>query len=139
VSLLTVIVASVAMERLASSLGHRFAVPEIVIGALVLAAVTSLPNAVAGIYLASKGRGAAALSTSLNSNSINVTLGLLLPAAVVGLGETSTLVTLLAAWWVTLSASILVTAYRSRGLGRGAGTVIVGTYLVFVGWLLANS
>jgi cation:H+ antiporter len=137
-SLVTVVVASIAMERLASSLGRRYAVPQIVIGALVLAAVTSLPNAVAGIYLASKGRGAAALSTSLNSNSINVTLGLLLPAAVVGLGKTSTLTTLLAVWWIGLSTCILISAYRSRGLGRGAGIVIVCAYLIFVGWLLTN-
>jgi cation:H+ antiporter len=138
-ALVTVVVASIAMERLGSSLGRRYAVPEIVVGALVLAAVTSLPNAVAGIYLASKGRGAAALSTSLNSNSINVTLGLLLPAVVVGFGEASTLTTILAAWWVGLSTSILITAYHSRGLGRGVGTLIVAAYLVFVGWLLVTT
>ena len=44
---------------------------------------------VAGVYLASKGRGAAALSTVLNSNSINVTIGLLLPAMFLGLGSPS--------------------------------------------------
>ena len=38
-------------------------------GALVLAAVTSLPNAVAAVYLAMRGSGAAVLSTSLNSNA----------------------------------------------------------------------
>ncbi|MGH3255230.1 MAG: hypothetical protein ACRDOU_07430, partial [Streptosporangiaceae bacterium] len=65
----------------------RYAVPEIVIGGLVLAAVTSLPNAVAAVYLAARGRGAATLSTALNSNTLNVAAGLLLPAAVIGLGR----------------------------------------------------
>ena len=55
-------VASVAMEQGASSLWARIsAVPEIVVGGLVLAAVTSLPNAVSAVYLARRGRGAAAL------------------------------------------------------------------------------
>jgi Ca2+/Na+ antiporter len=44
-SLLVVVVASVTMERAASALGTRFAIPEIVVGGLVLAAVTSLRTA----------------------------------------------------------------------------------------------
>ena len=55
------------MERAASALGTRFAVPEIVVGGLVLAAVTSLPNAVAAVYLAARGRGAATLSIAATS------------------------------------------------------------------------
>jgi Ca2+/Na+ antiporter len=62
-------------------MGSRFVIPEIVVGGLVLAAVTSLPNAVAAIYLAARGRGAATLSTALNSNTLNVAIGLLVPAA----------------------------------------------------------
>jgi len=54
-SLLVVIAASVTMERAAAALGNRFAIPEIVVGGLVLAAVTSLPNAVAAVYLAARG------------------------------------------------------------------------------------
>src|SRR5215471_15387742 len=77
-ALLVVVVASVAMERAATLLGTRFAIPDIVVG-VVLAAVTSLPNSVAAVYLAARGRGAAMLSTTLNSNALNVTAGLLLP------------------------------------------------------------
>src|SRR5690242_13966075 len=43
-SLLVVIAASVTMERAAADLGAQYAIPEIVTGGLVLAAVTSLPN-----------------------------------------------------------------------------------------------
>src|SRR6266568_1485155 len=57
-ALTVVIAASVTMERAASVLGARWAVPELVTGGLVLAAVTSLPNAVAAVYLAGAGRGA---------------------------------------------------------------------------------
>ena len=126
-----VIVASVAMERAASSLGDHLGVPEIITGALVLAAVTSLPNAVAAVYLASRGRGAATLSTALNSNTLNVAAGLLLPGALLGLGHPSGQALLVTAWYAGLSLAVLVLAWRHRGLGRGAGAVIIAAYAAF--------
>ncbi len=132
-----VVAASVMMERAAAALGSRFAIPDIVVGGLVLAAVTSLPNAVAAVYLAGRGRGAATLSTALNSNALNVTIGLLLPAAVTGLGRPSGQAALIAAWYTGLTAVVLVFAYRDRGIGRAAGILVIAAYLVFAGSLLA--
>jgi cation:H+ antiporter len=136
VALIVVIVASVAMERGASSLGAHFAVPDIVVGALVLAAVTSLPNAVSAIYLARRGRGAATLSTALNSNSLNVTFGLLLPATLIGLAKPSGSGLLVAGWYAGLTALTLALAYAGRGLGRGSGGVVIAAYVLFVSLLL---
>ncbi len=136
-SLLVVIAASVMMELAASALGTRFAVPEIVVGGLVLAAVTSLPNAVAAIYLAARGRGAATLSTALNSNALNVTIGLLLPAVVIGLGRPSAEATLITVWYLGLTAAVLAFAYRDRGISRPTGILIIVAYLVFAGSTLA--
>jgi cation:H+ antiporter len=136
ISLVVVVVASVTMERTASDLGQRLGVPEIVIGALVLAAVTSLPNAVAAVYLAVRGRGAAVLSIALNSNSLNVVVGLLLPGAVIGLGAPSSQTALVAAWYLELTAVTFWFAHRQGGLGRPVGALIVGAYAIFVGWLL---
>jgi cation:H+ antiporter len=138
-SLLVVVAASVMMERAASALGSRFAVPEIVVGALVLAAVTSLPNAVAAVWLAGRGRGAATLSTALNSNALNITIGLLLPAAVIGLGRPDGQTTLIAAWYVGLTAVVLAFAYRDRGISRAAGILVIAAYLLFAGSLLASA
>ena len=122
-ALLVVVVASVTMERAASALGSRFAIPEIVVGGLVLAAVTSLPNAVAAVYLAARGRGAATLSTALNSNTLNVTIGLLLPAVIIGLGRPTGQATLIAGWYIGLTAVTLAFAYRDGGISpfRGSG------------------
>ena len=49
-----VVAASVMMERAALALGIRFRGTQTVVGALVLAAVTSLPNAVAAVWLAAR-------------------------------------------------------------------------------------
>jgi len=86
VALISVVAASITMEQAATALGHRYAVADIIIGGLVLAVVTSLPNAVSAVYLARRGRGAAVLSTALNSNAINVAAGLLIPASLAELG-----------------------------------------------------
>jgi len=82
----------------------------------VLAVVTSLPNAVSAVYLARRGRGAAVLSTALNSNAINVVAGLLIPACLAGLGPRSGQDILVAAWYAGLTVFALALAYRGRGL-----------------------
>ncbi len=131
VALAVVVAASVAMERAAVSLGTAWAVPELVVGGLVLAAVTSLPNAVAAVYLAARGRGAATLSTALNSNTLNVAAGLLLPAAILGLGRPSGQALLITLWYVLLTLAVLGLAYRHRGIGRVAGALIIAAYVAF--------
>jgi cation:H+ antiporter len=131
-----VVGASVAMEQGASALGVRYRIAEVVVGGLVLAAVTSLPNAVAAVYLARRGRGAAALSTALNSNAINVTAGLLLPATIVGLSTPSAPGLLVAGWYLGLTAVTLLLAYAFCGLHRSSGWAIIALYALFVAALL---
>jgi cation:H+ antiporter len=138
-ALAAVIVASALMEYAASKFGNRHRVPEILTGAVVLAAVTSLPNAVAAIYLALRGRGAAALSTSLNSNALNLVIGLMLSGAILGLGPPSGQLAFVASWALGLTLFTLLTAYRSRGLTRLQGAAIIGAYLVFVAVLVATA
>jgi cation:H+ antiporter len=139
VALTVVVAASVAMERAAVSLGRRYGVPEIIVGGLVLAAVTSLPNAVAAVYLAARGRGHATLSTALNSNTINVVAGLLLPGAVLGLGRPSPQADLVVAWYAAFTLAVLALAWRHSGLSRGVGAVVIGAYAAFCGSLLASA
>jgi cation:H+ antiporter len=134
-----VIGASIAMEQTASTLGARHHVAEIVIGALILAGVTSLPNAVAALYLAARGRGAATLSIALNSNALNVTAGLLLPGVLVGLGRPSGQATLVAAWYLGLTAATLAGAYLGRGLRRPHGVLIICGYVGFAAAVLITS
>lgn len=131
VAVVVVVGASVAMEKSAVTLGGRWAVPGIVLGGLILAGVTSLPNAVAAVYLAGRGRGAATLSTAMNSNTLNVIAGLLLPATIVGFSVASGSAALVAWWYLGLTVLALSLAYVGRGLGRGAGALIIAAYLAF--------
>lgn len=139
VALVVVVAASVAMERAASSLGRHFAIPGIVTGGLVLAAVTSLPNAVAAIYLARRGRGAAVLSTALNSNAINVAFGLLAPAVALGLGAPQVSSLLVVSCYGGLTLACVAVVARRRSVGRISGSAIIAAYGGFVVALLAVS
>jgi cation:H+ antiporter len=137
VAVVVVVGASIAMEQAAADLGSRHGVPEILVGALVLAAVTSLPNAVAGVYLAAHGRGAATLSTAFNSNGINVLAGLLIPTTLLGLAAPSTTTTYIALSYLAMTGLVIVTSYAQRGLRRSAGIAIVAVYAAFVAALVA--
>lgn len=137
VALVIVIAASIAMERGASSLGHHFHVADAVIGGVALAAVTSLPNAVAALHLASKRRGAAAFSTALTSNNLNVVAGLFIPGAIVGIARSSFAGDLTALSYLMLTVLVLVVAFARRGLSRRVGLVVIAGYALFVAWLFA--
>ena len=138
VMLAAVVAASVTMEQAATALGRRYAVADIVTGALVLAVVTSLPNAVSAVYLARRGRGAAVLSTALNSNAINVTAGLLVPASLAGLGTPGGQNLLVTSWYAGLTVLALALAWHGRGLGRLPGALIIAGYLAFTAALAVS-
>jgi Ca2+/Na+ antiporter len=94
-------------------------------------------NAVVAVHLAAKGRGAATLSTALNSNSLNVIAGLLIPGVFVGLARSSVSGSVTTWWRVGLATVTLVLAFSSRGLRRWQGGLIVVRYLAFVVVLLS--
>jgi Ca2+/Na+ antiporter len=112
-------------------LGHRWSVPEYLVGVLVLAVLTSLPNAFTGIRLGLQSRGSALLSETLNSNTINLVAGIAIPALFLSLGSFSGLVAFDLAWLIGMT--LVVLALLVRGVGRSGGALIVGLYLVFLG------
>jgi Ca2+/Na+ antiporter len=106
-------------------------VPEIVTGGVILAAITSLPNAVAAVYLARRGRGPAAFSVALNSNAVNVVVGLMIPAVLasgVSLTKDSAFIT---AAYLVLTIVTVGIAWVLRGIDRWAGALIIALYVGF--------
>ena len=139
IMLLLVVGASVILERTASDFGASMNWSPLVVGAVVIAIVTSIPNVVAAVHLARKGRGAATMSEAMNSNRINTLAGLLVPAVFVGAGfaasvtaETKTLA------WIYLVFTVVVLGWTlwRRGVGRFAGIALLLAYLTLVGVLI---
>jgi Ca2+/Na+ antiporter len=138
VAVVVVVVASVGMEAAAASLGTHAGLSALVVGAVVLAAVTSLPNAVGALYLARRARGSAVLSEATNSNMLNVAVGLLVPAVLLGANAASSDGRFVAVWYLAMTVLCVAVAAARRGLGRLAGVVIVAVYVAFVASAVAR-
>jgi hypothetical protein len=78
------------------------------------------------------------LSTTLNSNTLNVIVGLLLPAAVVGLGRPSGQEVLITAWYAGMLTVVLAFAYRDNGLVRAVGAGVIAAYAAFAVSVVAS-
>ncbi len=130
-ALVSIILASIGMVRIASSLGPRWGITDAVVGMLVLATLTGIPNAIVAIRLATQGRGAAVVSEALNSNTINILAGIGLPSVVLGAGAISDR-THFAIWWLIgmTALTVAVIAFR-RGIYRWGGATIIALYIIF--------
>jgi cation:H+ antiporter len=140
-SLVVVVGAAALMERAVSTGGKALGLPEIVTGGVWLAAVTSLPNAVAAVYLARAGKGAAVLSEAMNSNTVNVIGGLLLPAVAGGaaLVEVGSGGLLTGGFYAGLTVAGLALAYSGSGLRRLPGASLIVAYCGFLVALVVTS
>jgi cation:H+ antiporter len=78
-ALVVIVVGAGLMVQGALTLGARWAVPSVLVGVVALAAATSLPNAYAAIRLALDGHGAAVVSATFNSNTLNLIAGIAMP------------------------------------------------------------
>src|SRR5207248_8174291 len=90
-ALAIIVVGSIGMVDAALRLSERWSVPDVIVGIIVLAILTSLPNAFTAVRLAFQGRGSALVSETLNSNTVNLVFGVAIPALFVTLGSTSAL------------------------------------------------
>lgn len=129
-ALAAVVGGAYGMVVAAQSLADRWNVADVVVGALVLAALTSIPNLIAAVRLARHGRGAACVSESLNSNNANILVGLCIPAVIVGVGSASGIEIFTACWMIGMTA-IAVALGFGRGLTRREGAVIIALYVAF--------
>ncbi len=130
-ALTAVVLGSIGMVDTSLSLGGRWGVSQVVIGTFVLAALTGLPNVLASVRLAVRGRGSAVVSESFNSNTVNLLVGVTVPALLAGVAVPTGTVELSVWWLVAITAlTVVFTGYRG-GLRRGEGAVVMALYLVF--------
>jgi Ca2+/Na+ antiporter len=113
-------------------------VPGVITGAIVLAAVTSVPNAVAAVFLTRRGRASATLSEAFNSNTLNVLAGLLIPAVIITSPDLGGALRI-AVWYGVLTAATIALALAGRGLNRRSGALIIAAYLVFAVTVIAGA
>ncbi len=123
---------SVGVVQAAVTLADAWSVPAPIVGTLLLAGLTSLPNAYGAVRLARHGRGAALVSETLNSNTINLVAGVVMPALVFGITSPPKSVTPDLLWLLALTLVALGGLAQPSGLTRRGGAVIIVLYAVFV-------
>ncbi len=129
----TLIVAgSAGMVQSALTLGDRWHVSNAVLGVLILAPLTSIPNALTGVRLGATRRGSALVSETFNSNTINLAFGVAVPALFVGVGATSALGRVDIAWLIAMTALCLLLLAQRKGIHRVGASALICLYLAFV-------
>jgi len=126
-----VVLGSLAMVRSALQLAPGLHVSGWLLGSVILAALTSLPNLYVALHFARSERGTALLSAAMNSNSINLLAGLMVPALLLGAAAVRTGLTDMT-WLLALTVLAVAVPLLRRGVGRAGGLVILGSYAAFV-------
>lgn len=67
-----IVITSVLLVRTATFLGNHWGIPDVWVGTFVIATLTGIPNMIAAMRLAFRGRGAALASEAFNSNTLNL-------------------------------------------------------------------
>ena len=130
-SLTCVVASAYYLLQSTESLGRIWHVSDLILGTLILSAATSLPNAVAAIGLARRGRGSPVVAEAFGSNNLNIFIGIALPSVLIGLGRITPVMKfeLIFLLIVTLISVVLLSV--KGGLSRLSGTLLAVSYPIF--------
>ncbi len=134
-ALVVIVIGAVLLVRSALTLGSRYEVPTVLVGVIGLAAATGLPNVYAATRLAMDGRGAAVVSETFNSNTLNVIAGIALPMIFV-----PALPAAIPHGYVVwlLGITMLALLLLVRGIGRRGAALLLFVYAGFVAYTLVT-
>ncbi|HXR10971.1 MAG TPA: hypothetical protein VN770_01640 [Gaiellaceae bacterium] len=130
-ALAVIVLGSIGMVHAGIRLGHAAGIPDVLIGALVLAVVTSIPNAYTGVRLGLARRGSALVSETLNSNTINLVGGLAIPALFVTVAGSGGLERADGVWLLAATTLALVLLAPRGGVRRAGGLLLVASWIAF--------
>ena len=138
-ALAIIVLGSTGMVESALNLAHRWSVPDVIVGILVLAILTSIPNAFTAARLAFQRRGSAVVSETFNSNTTNLAFGIALPALFISIGSTSDLSRFDLGWLLLMTLVAIALFARRGGVTRSGGAAILLLYAVFVAVQIASA
>jgi cation:H+ antiporter len=127
-----IVVGSIGMVQTALALGDRWHLRGAVVGVVVLAPLTSLPNAITAVRLGLQDRGSALVSETFNSNTINLVAGVIVPSLFTAIARASLVAKLDLAWLGAMTVVVSVLLARAGGLRRAGAGVLVWLYAGFV-------
>ncbi|MCG1003497.1 MULTISPECIES: sodium:calcium antiporter [Halobacterium] len=133
----------VAVEQLVGaveSLGHTFGIPEFLAGVTVVAAATSLPDALVSVRAAKAGKGITSLGNVLGSNTFDLLVAIPVGVLLVGAVTVNFAVAVPMLGVLTLATVLLFAILRTdlSVTGVEAYTLLVA-YAAFVAWAVSET
>lgn len=131
-ALMMIVVGSMGIVHATLRITETWGISKGLVGGLVLAVLTGIPNTYTAVVLGLEKKGTAVVSETLNSNTINIVVGVGLPALFFGMkGDTE--LAILELWWLLgMTAVAVLLPALSRGINRSIGFIIIGLYLAYV-------
>lgn len=126
-----IIAGATGMVESALSIAGRWQLAPGVLGLLVLGPLTSLPNAYTAIRLGRARRGAAVVSETMNSNTINLAAGVILPGLALSVVARTGGSYIDFAWLGVMNLVALAMLARRRGMSRLNGFALIAIFLAF--------
>jgi cation:H+ antiporter len=133
----------VAVEQLVGSveaLGHTFGVPEFLAGVTVVAAATSLPDALVSVRAASADKGITSLGNVLGSNTFDLLVAIPVGVLIAGSATVDFAVAVPMFGVLTLATVLLFTFLRTDlSVTNAESYVLLVAYLLFVAWVVGET
>jgi cation:H+ antiporter len=127
-----IVAGSVGMVQAAIALSDHWQFSRALLGTLILAPLTSIPNALTGVRLGLARRGSALISETFNSNSINLAVGVIATSLFVSFAGLSGSATVAVGWLVAVTALTLVLLGLPGGMRRAGAGLLLASYAGFV-------
>ena len=138
--LLLVVVAVESLVGAIEGLNAAFGIPEFFAGATVLAAATSLPDALISVRAARGGRAVTSLGNVLGSNTFDLLVAIPVGVLIVGSAPVSFAVAAPMMGVLTLATVLLFTLLRTDLVLTDAESyALLAAYLAFVAWIAGET
>jgi len=133
----------VAVEQLVGAVGglnQAFGIPEFLAGVTIIAAATSLPDAIVSVRTARAGRHVTSLGNVLGSNTFDLLVAIPIGVLIVGSVPVDFAVAVPMMGVLTVATILLFAVLRTGlSLSRAEAYVLLVSYVVFVAWVVAET
>jgi cation:H+ antiporter len=140
VGLLVILIAVELLVGGVEGLNATFGIPEFLAGVTILAAATSLPDALVSVRAARDGRGVTSLGNVLGSNTFDLLVAIPVGVLIAGSAPVSFTVAAPMMGILTVATIILFTVLRTDlTLTTAESCALLIAYFVFVGWVVGET
>ncbi|MEO6902747.1 MAG: hypothetical protein ABI315_06290 [Bacteroidia bacterium] len=131
-TLVVIVFSSIEIVRSAIFLSDAWNINKTILGVIILASLTGIPNVITAIKMALEKNDIAVMSEALNSNNLNIFFGVCIPSLIFGISALSKQTVFSVGWLLSITIINLLLLYFMKGFNRTSGLFSIALYLVFL-------